>query len=51
MDFQDPYLRALFNSHGINQIQFVHAEEQYHEGCVAQLALEWAECAIAELEC
>lgn len=50
MDYQEPYLRALFGSLGMNEIEFVNGEEQYHEGEVARRALERAEDVIEALE-
>ncbi len=32
LDFQEPYLRALFASLGMVDVRFVHAEQQYHAG-------------------
>jgi FMN-dependent NADH-azoreductase len=49
MDFEEPYLRALFGSLGMSDVEFVNAEEQYHEGEVARLALERAEARMMEL--
>ncbi len=49
MDYQEPYLRALFGSLGMSDVEFVNAEEQYHEGEVARRALERAEARMREL--
>lgn len=49
-DFQEPYLRSLFGSLGMNDVGFVNVEEQYHADEVGERALERARAEMRGME-
>jgi len=48
MDFQEPYLRAMLNFIGLNDIEFIRAEGQMISPVAAQAGLERARVAIRQ---